>query len=247
VTGTAQLTHDALIYRSAEEFVAAVVPFVRGGLAQGEASVVATTTPNAALLRDALGSTADNVTFIDRDDWYRRPTVTVAGWKSRLDDAIERGHTHVRIVGEVQFGSEEQHSSWTRYESALNRVFADAPAWILCPYDARTLAPTVVEAAQRTHPAVLTPARRDSLLYQTPEALLSAVPEPMPQVNGVPAIRLAIDNSVAAVRQVVRAAATTGRWLPLDRIEDLLLVLSEVVANSLRHGAGRSTPRSCAR
>ena len=239
MSGPPQLRHDALVYGSDEELVATVVPFVRDGLAQGHAAVVAVTTPNIALLREACGPDSDAVTFISRDEWYRRPASTVAGWKSLLDRAVERGHAQVRIVGEVAFGDNDRHSSWTRYESALNGVFHSAPAWIVCPYDTRTLPTSVLDSARQTHPGVLTATRREhSSLYRTPEEFLSAVGEPLPPVEGEPAIRMKIGDSLAAIRTMVHAAATAGGWLTAERIGDLLLALNEVIANSLRHGRG---------
>ena len=133
------LAHDAMFYGSDREFAAALTPFVRDGLAGGDAVVAAVTVANAGVLRDALGPDAAAVTFIDRDQWYQRPASTVAGWHGLVQDATSRGHRHVRLIGEVGFGVEERHPTWTRYESAVNRVFADAPAWIVCPYDSRAL------------------------------------------------------------------------------------------------------------
>ena len=225
MNGSAQLVHDALLYGTDEELVAA--------------AVMATTRSNAAILRDAFGADAGAVRFIDRDDWYQRPAGTVAGWKGKLDEAIAGGHRRVRFVGEVRFGVGDQQQSWIRYESALNRVFSDAPAWILCPYDLRTLEPAVLDGALLTHPAVLAPVRQRSTAYQAPEQLLGTLPEPMPEVAGAPIVQLPIHENVSAVRHAVRTVAARDGWLPPERLADLLLALSEVVANSLRHGHGR--------
>ena len=241
---TAQLTHDALFYGSDDEFVATLTPFLCDGLAQGQAAVAAITRSNIALLRDALGTDADAVSFIDRDEWYQRPAATIAGWQRLLAEATGRGHAHVRIVGEVGFGPSDRHPTWTRYESALNGVFADAPAWIVCPYDTRALPPAVLEDARRTHPAVTDPVRRDSDHYLVPEELLRTVWEPLPPVAGPPMIEIVLEEDVAAVRHAVGRAATAYGWQGFDRLDDLLLAVSEVVTNSLRHGRGRRELRA---
>jgi hypothetical protein len=130
----AGLVHDAMFYSSDEEFVAGLVPFIREGLSRGQAVTAAVTATNVTLLRKALGPDARTVAFIDRDDWYLRPASTIAGWQRVLRAATGRGHRQVRLIGEVAFGRADRHTTWTRYEAALNDLFAGAPAWIVCPY-----------------------------------------------------------------------------------------------------------------
>jgi anti-sigma regulatory factor (Ser/Thr protein kinase) len=233
------VVHDALLYGSDDELIAAAVPFMRDGLARGDAVVVAVTPSNIDLLREAMGRDADAVRFIDRTEWYVRPTGTVAGWKTEVDGAVGRGHEFVRIIGEVNFGPDGRQASWTRYESVLNRVFADAPAWIVCPYDTRSLPEAILTSAGHTHPTLITrTGRGQSPGYVAPEDYLTAVPEPLPPVVGQPVVALKIGESVAAVRHAVHAAAATGAWLAKDRLGDLLAALSEIVTNSLEHGQG---------
>lgn len=229
------LTHDALLYRTAAEFLAATVPFLRDGLDLGHACVVAVQRHNAGLLRAALGDRASEVTFLDRDAWYQRPAVTVQGWKRLLDAALEEGRRRVHIIGEVHFGTQDRHASWTRYESALNAVFADAPAWIICPYDLAGLPADIVRGARRTHPEILDPNRATSAEYEQPERLLAAVPEPVRAAVGPPTLDLAFGPSASVLRERVRAAART---LPQPRRDALVIVVGEVAANSLRHGWG---------
>jgi anti-sigma regulatory factor (Ser/Thr protein kinase) len=235
----ATLTHDAMFYASDAEFVSALVPFARAGLEQDDAVVAAVTRTNIALLRDALGADASAVAFIDRDEWYRRPATTVAGWQRLLAEATARGHQRMRLIGEVGFGPDRHHPTWTRYEAALNDVFAQAPAWIVCPYDTRALPATLLHDARRTHPATFHPERRASDGYLTPEQFLHVVPEPMPPVSGPPAISMDLAAGVAPARTAVAALIAAGGWSGLDRADDLVLALSEIITNSIRHGRGR--------
>jgi len=217
VSSLARLAHDALIYTTRREFLAGTLPFLREGLERGHACVVATTPPNTEALRHKLGPAAGDVTFLDRDGWYQRPVTTVGGWKRLLDEAIELGRPFVRIIGEVGFGPPDKHPSWTRYESALNAVFAEAPAWIICPYDTTALPPGVVADARRTHPDVWAPHRAASVDYVQPEQLLATVPEPMPAAAQPPDLDVEF-GAASALREMVRAAAGL---LPADRIADL--------------------------
>ncbi len=234
---SAMLTHDALFYNSDEDFVAALVPFVRDGLRRGQAVTAAVTLANIALLRDALGADAAAVSFIDRDEWYKRPASTVAGWQRLLADAIARGHLYMRLIGEVGFGADERHPTWTRYEAALNQVFAQAPAWIVCPYDTRALPAALLGDARRTHPTVMShPERRDSDCYLPTEHFLRTVPEPMPPVSGPPALTMELKDDVAVARHSLATLMSAYGWSGLHRGDDLMLAMSEIAANSIRHG-----------
>ncbi len=236
-----QLIHDALFYADDAGFVDAVAPILRDGLTQGHACVVASTKTRNDLLRDELDGAAGSVTFIDRDEWYRRPARTVSGWKRLLDDAIGGGHRYVRIIGEVRFGDGGEHATWARYESALNLVFAAAPCWITCPYDVRALPASVLAHAERTHPTVASApsgTRQLSTAYQSPERFLAVVPEPRAAVVGEPAFRLVADRSLADIRRAARQVVAERGWLHDDRLEDFVLALSEIVANSMRYGRG---------
>jgi anti-sigma regulatory factor (Ser/Thr protein kinase) len=231
--------HEALIYDDDEKFVAALTPFLAEGLRRREAAVAALPGHNIDLLRRSLGAAAERVTFIDRDAWYQRPASTIAGWKDLVDAAMQRGHPSVRIVGEVAFGPCERHDSWTRYESAVNDVFATVPAWVICPYDTRRLPHRVVHDAQRTHPDVALAGRGRSELYQEPGQLLRIMGEPLPPVSGPPLVMMSLTDP-PAVRRARRAVEAIARHLGWQHaaIGDLLLVVSEVARNSLAHGGG---------
>ncbi|MEV4416471.1 anti-sigma factor RsbA family regulatory protein [Catellatospora sp. NPDC049609] len=234
-----QLTHDAVFYTGEREFVGALAPFVEEGLADGDAVIVAVPAPHTALLRTALGGAGRRVTYIDRDECYRRPAATIAGWQRLLGEARGSGHRHVRVIGEVAFGVPGRHQSWTRYEAALNELFAGEPAWIVCPYDTAAHTPAVLADARRTHQAVFDPVRRPSDAYVAPRQLLAELVEPAPAVDGPPAVSIDLRDvaSIGVARHGV-AAAAAAHGVGLRRIEDLQLVCSELTANSIRHGAG---------
>ena len=231
--------HEALIYDNDEKFVAELTPFLVEGLRRREAAVAVVPGHNTAVLRASLGADAKRVTFIDSADWYQRPASTIAGWTELVGAAQERGHRSVRIIGEVEFGSGARHDSWTRYESAVNDVFATVPAWVICPYDTRRLPGRVLADALRTHPVVRTGRRGRSALYQRPDQLLRTMAEPLPPVGGTPLVVMSLTDplSVRRVRRAIEAIAHNLGW---DRpaVNELLLVVNEVALNSLAHGRG---------
>ncbi|GIE99459.1 sensor histidine kinase [Paractinoplanes rishiriensis] len=233
------LAHEALIYDNDNQFVDALVPFLAGGLRRGEGVIAAVTAHNIDLLRRRLGDDAGQVTFIDRDTWYRRPAATIAGWSGLLDAERARGRQSMRVVGEVEFGAATRQDTWIRYESAVNEVFVDVPARIICPYDTRRLPDRVVASARRTHP-VMTAARGDSGPgYQKPAELLRDLAEPLPPVAGEALLVLDLTGpaGLRRARQTLVAVARALGWTR-PAVDDLLLVTTEVAVNSLRHGRG---------
>ncbi|MEA2248246.1 MAG: hypothetical protein QOH46_2775, partial [Solirubrobacteraceae bacterium] len=178
----ATLRHDAFVYDCETEFAERMAPFLKTGLERGECTVAVTTSANCAVLRDALGAASERVSFVDRDEWYVRPANVIAGYDKTLREQLQRGAPAVRVIGEVRFGATpEEWAEWTAYESILNRAFADQPAWIVCPYDARVLPDPVMEAASRTHPHRFAETRHESPHYDEPEHLVRALaPEPAP-------------------------------------------------------------------
>ena len=199
---------------------------------------MATTSPHIDRFRDALGNDERFVAFLSADDMYVHPVQTIAAWQRMLSDATEKGITYTRIVGEVRFGAtQDGQTSWTRYESALNAIFEHSPAWIVCPYDVRTLPPAVIDQAWRTHPTVWDSTRHRSDRYEVPARLLREIVEPGRAVNGPPSLELSIDEELGEVRRSVRAFGIEAA-LPRARVEELVLAVSELAGNTIRHAGG---------
>ena len=235
------LRHDAFVYESDDEFVAGMAPFVRSGLEDGEAVVAVTTLRNGAGLRDALGSDAEGVTFIDRDEWYVRPAQVIAGYDRTLRDRLRAGAPAVRVVGEVQFGTTPREwEQWTAYEAILNRAFAHRPAWIVCPYDARTLPDSVVHHAAHTHPQVMTDVSRRSDLYEDPADLVRAL---TPEAELLPDLRPVILAEDGRGFRLQLARELTADGMPEPEAKAMVLAAGEVVANAVRHGQGARAMR----
>lgn len=232
------LEHDALIYGSDEALISTLVPWLQEGLEREDGAVVATTSPHIDQLRDALGSDEGSVSFLSADDMYVHPVETIAAWQRVLADAVDTGVTYTRIVGEVRFGATQAlQTSWTRYESALNAIFEHSPAWIVCPYDVRALPPTVIDQAWRTHPTVWDATRHPSDRYELPARLLREIVEPGRAVTGPPSLELDIDLRLGDVRQAVQGLAIEAD-LPGPRVEELVLAVSELAGNTIRHAGG---------
>jgi anti-sigma regulatory factor (Ser/Thr protein kinase) len=232
------LEHDALIYGTDEALMETLVPWLQEGLERGDGALVATTAPHIEQLRDSLGSDEGSVSFFFADDWYIQPSQTIAAWQRLLVEAAANGVAYTRIVGEVRFGATtDLQTSWTRYESALNAVFEHSPAWIVCPYDVRTLPSEVIDQAWRTHPTMWNSTRLKSDRYELPARLLREIAEPGRAVTGPPSLELFIDDQLSDLRESVRALAHEAD-LPRTRVEELVLAVTELAGNTVRHAGG---------
>jgi anti-sigma regulatory factor (Ser/Thr protein kinase) len=230
--------HDALIYGTDEALMGSLVPWLREGLEHEDGAVVATTRPHIDQLRDALGSDETFVSFVPSDDLYVHPAQTIASWQRMLSEAADSGVTYSRIVGEIRFGATtDLHASWTRYESALNAIFEHSPAWIVCPYDVRVLPDDVIDQASRTHPTMWNATRRKSDRYELPSRLLREIAEPGRPVTGPPSVELLIEAQLGDLRESVRALGKEAA-LPKARVEELVLAVTELAGNTVRHAGG---------
>lgn len=234
-----RLEHDLFPYGTDKELVEGIVPFLREGLDNGEPGIVTATPRDAALLRDGLGADADRVQLIDSDAWYVRPAAAIADYDVMLRELTDDGASRIRVAGELPHHmTSGQRRSWTRYESVLNRAFEDCPAWIVCMYDLRVepVRPMLGDAL-RTHPTVWHGAVREaSPRFVDPEALLSELPEPTSRCLGEPGLCQRVDRDPSGWRDKLGAAGLEA-GLSSERVDELLIAVSELVTNAVQYGA----------
>ncbi|MEO3776466.1 sensor histidine kinase [Micromonospora sp. B11E3] len=229
--------HEAACYGSDEELLAIAVPFLLGGVAAGEPTVVALGARNAALVRAALPADS-GVTFLPGDGVYARPTAAIRSYRDLLASYVKQGAGQIRIIGEVPpVGLGATWDWWARYESAVNHAYDEFPLWSMCAYDTRTTPAHVLDDVARTHPRHVMPDGRHvpSPAYLEPAAyLLEDRPAPADPLQTAPPDVDLTSPTAAQARAAVHGAAR-GR-LPADDVQDLVVAVSETVSNALRHG-----------
>ena len=150
------LVHRALLYGSSDEFLGAIAPILRGAMERSEALLVVTTATNIDLVARELGADAGSVHFEDSSAWYRSPIDAVNACRSFAHERLAAGSAWVNVVGEPFWGVKRGDiRPWVTYEALFNLIFASSPITAICPYDTRTVHPSVVESARLTHPSVL--------------------------------------------------------------------------------------------
>jgi anti-sigma regulatory factor (Ser/Thr protein kinase) len=234
--------HEALLYRGVDEYVPAVVDFLRAGLDAGEPVFVAVPGPRMRLLREALNGEADEVAFADMTQLGRNPGRIIPAIREFIDRQEGR---RSRFVGEPIWhgrGACEIREA-TRHEALINLAFADAAVTVVCPYDAAALDPAVLADAERTHPIVVGGgATRQSGAYADPWALPSSCEEPLSAPpESASELTVGVDD-LGRLRRMV-ADRATGAGLGAERVQDLQLAVNEVATNSLRYGGPSATAR----
>ena len=70
-------------------------------------------------------------------DWYRSPKDALSRYGAFVTEKFEAGATCIRIIVEAAWagGTDDEITTWTRYESLVNLAFASSPATIICTYD----------------------------------------------------------------------------------------------------------------
>jgi anti-sigma regulatory factor (Ser/Thr protein kinase) len=231
--------HEAAFFRSDEELLAIVTPFIEEGLAAGEPVVSAFGPRCQGLIRAAVTGAGGDVTYMAGDEHYSSPATAIHRYRGLLAGHVAAGAAQIRIAGEVPHpGVGVPWDWWARYEAVINHVYDDFPLWGLCPYDLRITPPEVLEQVRRTHPFIATAAgHHPNPDFTEPEDFLrnraATWHDPLERTR--PRLHLT-DPMPAEVRAAVLALGEGTGVAPAD-VRGLVLAATEVVTNAIVHGA----------
>ncbi len=228
--------HLALFYRGRGEYLAALRGFIQASRARGDAVFVAVPKRKAELVRRELDGDLAQVALVDMAELGRNPARIMP---ALLTYAGKHCGQHVCCIGEPiwpgRTAAEVQEA--TRHEALINLAFRHSPVTVLCPYDSTGLPKSVIADAARTHPAVI----KDR--QQTASARYLGPPDFPPRCNRalprppVHAEALGYSGDLRPVRSFVASRAKCA-GLTAPRLPDLVLAVSELAANTLRHTDG---------
>ncbi|SDS73600.1 anti-sigma factor RsbA family regulatory protein [Actinopolymorpha singaporensis] len=234
--------HEAGFYASDAEFRALIVPFVAEGIAAGEPVVIGYDKRKADLLRSWLDDPS-TVTFIADRSLYATPARAIATYRGMFERHVAAGAPRIRIAGDVPHpGNGGRFEGWDRYEFAVNSVWEEFPVRSLCLYDARTVSEQVRNVVERAHPHVVTAAGVHGVnsRYEGHGTRSDLPVTADPLEASTPAVELT-NPSAAEARQTLEKIAR--RRVDDHTLEDLLLGISEAVANARLHGVPPTTVR----
>lgn len=232
--------HPALFYRDDVEYLAGTVPFITDGLAAGEPVAVSVPGAKLALLRAELGGAADRVKLLDMTEVGRNPGRIIPGVLREFADQ----HTgrRVRIIGEPIWPSrsDTEYPACVQHEALINHAFTGREVTILCPYDTAGLSRQALDDAVATHPVLIdSRGERPSDGY-APDRIVAAYNRPLPSPPATALFMTARRGELKGVRRLT-ADHVRQLGLPADRVEDLLVAVTEMVNNSIEHGGGGGT------
>jgi anti-sigma regulatory factor (Ser/Thr protein kinase) len=236
--------HEALIYAGEDDFVAKTSRFLRDGVAAGEPALVVVSARKIDRLRESLNGDAAGVLFADMADVGLNPARIIPAWREFVSAHSAPGQ-RLRGIGEPIYPerSAVELVECQRHEALLNVAFQDAAGfWLLCPYDTEAMPPDVIEEAKRTHPYLMNGDSQVSESYYGLDSISQPFSPPLPEPPA-DAAEVRFDGaSLAQVRALVRARADAAGFSRRQR-NDLVLAVSELAANSVRHGGGDGIAR----
>jgi anti-sigma regulatory factor (Ser/Thr protein kinase) len=231
--------HEAVCYASDDALLDVAVPFLLGGVAAGEPTVVALGERAAELVRAALPA-GSGVTFLAGGAIYARPASAIRSFRELLAGHVADGAGQIRIIGELWPAERGvPWDWWARYESAINHAYDDFPLWGMCAYDTRRIPAPALADVLRTHPRTAMPSggHVPNAGYTEPAVYLAEPREPVPDpVQHTEPLADLADPSLSEARAAVRAA--DRGHLPADEVGDFVVAVSEAVANAQVHGSG---------
>jgi anti-sigma regulatory factor (Ser/Thr protein kinase) len=233
--------HVALLHDSQAGYLAEVSAFVRAAVARGEPVLLTVPHWRAGPLRAALGGDARRVAFAD--------TAGPGGNPARIIPAVvafaerHRG-ARVACVAECTWPGRPAPEvlEVAKHEALSNLAYAGLPLTALCPYGVTESSAGLLALAEQTHPLLARPASlAGSAAYLGAGAMPPACLEPLPPPP--PGARTCrYRTGLREVRELTRRAAAAA-GLSAERATDLVIAVSELAANTLRHTPDGGTLR----
>jgi anti-sigma regulatory factor (Ser/Thr protein kinase) len=240
-TASDSLNHHALLYRDRREYLACIAACARACLGNAEPVFIALPGHRGGLVRAALDSEAGHrLAYADMAEIGRNPARMIPEFGAFIER--HRGQRVCLIQEPVWPGrSAEELCEATRHEALIDVAFAEAAATIMCLYDAG-LGRSVISGAGRTHAAIQ---RGGTLENSSGYAGAGGLPAECELPLAAPpgnAIVLPYLTELRTLRKLV-ADYATGCGLSDDHTANLVLAVSEVAGNTLRHTDGGGTLR----
>jgi anti-sigma regulatory factor (Ser/Thr protein kinase) len=237
--------HDALLYGADREFLDGTLEFLNEGLEANESMLVVLAAEKIDALERELGDDAGRVRFADMAEVGANPARIIPAWRDFADECMRRG-VPFRGIGEPIWPgrSADELVECQRHEALLNLAFADTPGFrLLCPYDTSNLHQDVLEEAHRSHPCVVEgSSERESGGWSGLDEVVAPFDAPLPEPARVLAA-IAIDRHTLRNARALVTHHATESGLSAEKLDDLLIAVSEVVTNSILHGGGAADLR----
>jgi anti-sigma regulatory factor (Ser/Thr protein kinase) len=234
--------HEAMFYSGDDAFLAGTVPFLTEAIDAEQPALVVVSEDRINLLRSAIDRAGDYVFFADMAAVGRNPARIIPAWRAFLDLHAPDGRP-VRGIGEPIWAARTPAElvECQRHEALLNVAFArSSPWWLMCPYDVEALGPEVADEAVRTHPFIRQAAGEGvlSTAFRAEEMSATHRSAPLSEPTRCLESMTFRIGQLALVRSLAEARASQF-GLTESQLDDLVLAVHEIAANSVRHGGGQ--------
>ncbi|HEX3489371.1 MAG TPA: sensor histidine kinase [Streptosporangiaceae bacterium] len=228
--------HQALIGRDRAGWLSTAAAFIQEGVRRQEPACVGVSAAAGSRLRETVGG-HPTVDYFDMAEVGRNPGRIIP---AMLDFAARHPGRPLRYVSEPCWAgrSDAEDAEAARHEALLDLAFTGISATILCGYDAGSLAATVLSCAEQTHSVIISGGRPQASERYAGHAVLPPQCDPPLSRPPASAVALSYGAGLREVRSHVRACARRA-GLDSDKATDMVLVVSEVAANTLRHADGQ--------
>lgn len=241
--GGSGFRHGAICYHTPAELLDTLGPLVSGAVERDEPVSVVLDPPTWDGLRDRLGAAADAVVRADHDAVHSWSGQTSADRLAEQLRALTADGRRLTMVGQHNAAFDGAGGAyWSEVDVALNLALDGVPVTMLCPYPIEELRPEIAAAVRWNHAELLLGAEAaPNPAFRPPAEVLAAVPAapapPLgPAIDEVPFHPGGLRGMRAAVRHHAGRAG-----LGTDRADALVLAISELVSNSIEHGAGHGS------
>jgi len=231
--------HLALLNQGPSEYVSVLTGFIRASLARDDAVFVAVPEDKAQLLREELGADSARLFMVDMAELGRNPARIIP---AVMKYASQHAGGPVCCIGEPIWPGRTaaEMLEATRHEALINLAFRDSPVTFVCIYDSAGLPGWVIADAAKTHPAVIKDGEATaSASYLGPSYVPPRCDRALPRPPAH-AEALGYRDDLGLVRNFILSRAKRAGLTP-RRIPDLVLAISELAANTLRHTDGGGT------
>jgi signal transduction histidine kinase len=142
-------THLCQFYKTKEDLLDLLVPFMKAGLENNEFCMWVTSDPLPVeevekTLEEALPGyrrfkARGQMEVVPHTDWYLKDGYfdmrrVLGGWFEKLDAALEKGFDGIRVTGNTAWLEESNWDSFTAYEEELNKIIGDYSLIAICTY-----------------------------------------------------------------------------------------------------------------
>ncbi|MCC6553325.1 MAG: MEDS domain-containing protein [Polyangiaceae bacterium] len=231
-------SHLCLVYESVEEQLAAVVPFIKAGLARGERCVYIADDRSVAEIHLALSQAGVDVarelsrgalSILTKREAYLRsgtfdPDAMIAFLRASMEQAVADGFTGLCATGEMTWalGPEIGNERLIEYENLLNQFFPGSRAHAVCQYNRHRFRPDIIRDVLRTHPvAVVGGLVCPNVFYEPPDMLLGR--------------RSIAEEATWRIEQLKSARATARALERAEEAQRLLADATSILVSSLEH------------